>query len=602
MGEGGSVGDLGVEGVGGAVLVGQGGFGVVYRARQEAFGRAVAVKILAAPMLVGETGRRFEQECRALGSLSGHPHIVALYGSGTTASGQPYLLMDYLPGGTLAQRLGSDGPRPWVEVADVGVKLAGALATAHAAGVLHRDLKPENVLISAYGEPQLVDFGVARIQGGTTTRSGVITGSLAHAAPEVLSGRPATEASDVYSLASTLYALLAGQAPFVRPGDETFHPMITRIVTEEPPDLRANGVPPALWDALTAALAKDPADRTRSALALAEALRAAQRSTGGEPTPLVVRSVDDLPATPATPDNLTMHRARREPPPPAAPIPPPWHRRPWAITLAALAAVLLAATGAFALTQRKTPKSRQARSAPSTAPTTSVTSSPPAPTATSLPPTNTASSLASAPPRSTPVPPPTTTTPPASTTAPPPSTTAPDRRPDTAPPPASTNGGGTTGANGPGSATVAGVFSGGGAPLYAITNDGKLLWYRHTDPQGGKPTWAPGARTTIGNGWAAFRSVFSGGGGVIYAITNDGKLLWYRHTDPQGGKATWAPGARTTIGNGWAAFRSVFSGGGGVIYAITNDGKLLWYRHTDPQGGKATWAPGARTTIGPSGW
>jgi len=104
------------------------------------------------------------------------------------------------------------------------VKLAGALAAAHAAGVLHRDVKPDNVLISAYGEPQLADFGVARIQGEAPSRSGMITGSLAQVAPEVLSGQPASEASDVYSLASTLYQLIAGRPPFVRDGEESLHP------------------------------------------------------------------------------------------------------------------------------------------------------------------------------------------------------------------------------------------------------------------------------------------------------------------------------------------------------------------------------------------
>ncbi len=304
--------DLGIDGIGEATKVGQGGFGVVYRARQEAFGRTVAVKVLSVPALDEESLRRFERECRAMGSVSGHPHIVAVYGSGHTRSGQPYLVMEHLLGGSLAQLIADDGALPWEEVADAGVKLAGALASAHAAGVLHRDVKPDNVLVSAYAEPQLSDFGVARIQGGTETRTGVITGSLAHAAPEVLSGRPATEASDVYSLASTLYTLLAGTAPFVRADDETFHPLLTRIMSEDPPDLRPLGVPDELCDVLDEALVKDPDARIPSARALGEALQEVQAAHGRQPTTLVAPSADDGTAT------LPVFAAR-----PIKPVPPP---------------------------------------------------------------------------------------------------------------------------------------------------------------------------------------------------------------------------------------------------------------------------------------
>jgi len=285
--------DLGIPGISEATQVGQGSFGVVYRARQDAIDRTVAVKVLVVSELDDEENRRFERECRALGALSGHSHIVAIFDSGVSAQGRPYLVMDYLPGGTLAQRLQRNGPLPWEDVALIGVKLAGAVASAHDAGVLHRDIKPENVLFSAYDEPQIVDFGIARLRTGSQSRPSVINASLAHAAPEVLSGEAAQAASDVYSLASTLYALLAGHAPFARPGDETFHPMLARMLTEDPPDLRGAGVPDSMWSALREALAKDPAERTASARSLAEALQAAQRAGGLAETALV------LPARPA---------------------------------------------------------------------------------------------------------------------------------------------------------------------------------------------------------------------------------------------------------------------------------------------------------------
>ena len=352
--------ELGIDGITDATRVGQGGFGTVYLALQKVCDRTVAVKVLSTPALDEDALRRFEQECRAIGALSGHPHVVPVYDSGHTAAGQPYLVLDYLSGGTLAQHIAERGPMPWEDVADIGVKLAGALAAAHAAGVLHRDIKPENVLMSSYGEPQLTDFGVARIQGGTQTKSGVITGSLAHAAPEVLSGRPATEASDVYSLASTLYALVAGHAPFVHPGDETFHPLLTRIMSEAPPDLRRQGLPGPMWDALAAALAKDPSRRTSSARALGEALRVAQRAGDLNPTRLVAPEPAAAAAALAGgggAESLTSRWARpwsAGPPVSSGSGPPVNPRRratpAWLVALAVALVALVAAT-ALALTQ-----------------------------------------------------------------------------------------------------------------------------------------------------------------------------------------------------------------------------------------------------------
>ncbi len=317
--------DLGIEGISEATQVGRGGFGVVYRARQEALGRTVAVKILSVAVLDEDSRRRFDHECRALGTLSGHPNIVALYTSGVSAAGHPYLVMDYLPGGSLADRIKREKPLSWTEVAGMGVKLAGALAAAHAAGVLHRDLKPENVLISAYGEPQLVDFGVARMQGDAATRTGLVTGTLAHAAPEVLAGKSASEASDVYSLASTLYALVAGHAAFARPGDETIHPLLTRILSEEPPDLRSRGVPGPFWEALNAALAKDPAARTLTASAFGRALGDAQEVVDLRSVPWVGPESGETPASPASLGSaLASGRPLQHPSPPQAEPDPAW--------------------------------------------------------------------------------------------------------------------------------------------------------------------------------------------------------------------------------------------------------------------------------------
>ncbi len=188
---------------------------------------------------------------------------------------------------------------------------------------------------------------------------------------------------------------------------------------------------------------------------------------------------------------------------------------------------------------------------------------------------------------------------------------------------------GTNGANGEhgwaalsGSAIGAGwqefplVAAAGGGVLYAVGEDGQLVWFRDelddgsNGPAGGRG-WAPASGSEIGSGWDAFRTVVSGGGGVLYAIDGNGDLLWYRDelrdgtNGPDGGRG-WAPGSGSRIGSGWDAFRTVVSGGGGVLYAIDGNGNLLWYRDdlrngTNGAHGETGWAPGSGTPIG-SGW
>jgi serine/threonine protein kinase len=279
--------DLGIEGIADAVAVGRGSFGSVYRAAQVAYRRTVAVKVLAAPLVDDASRRSFERECQALGPLSDHPHIVSLYAAGVSANDLPYLIMEFLPGGSLGDRI-ARAPVGWQETVAVGIKVAGALATAHAAGVLHRDIKPENVLLSAYNEPQLADFGVAKLREGTRTTEGAFTGSVAHAAPEVLSGLPATEASDVWSLASTVATVMAGTTPFHRDGDESLRPMLMRIMTAPPADLHPLGVPDEVCVVIEAALAKDSWERTPTAAAFGHALQEAQRKLGAAPTPMAL--------------------------------------------------------------------------------------------------------------------------------------------------------------------------------------------------------------------------------------------------------------------------------------------------------------------------
>jgi serine/threonine protein kinase len=259
--------------------IGRGAFATVYRARDEAFQRDVAIKVLEVA-LDEDVLARFDRERHALGAASGHPSIVTVHASGFDPTGRPYLVMELMGRGSMAQHLRRKGRQPWAEVLDTGVHLAGALETAHRAGILHRDVKPENVLISAYGEAKLADFGISRMLGKYPTHSGLITATPLHAAPEVLNASPASVASEVYSLASTLFAMLAGRAAFESDDDQHPFALFYRVATEPVPDLRPDGVPDRVCAVIERGMAKDPAKRPSSAAALGEELRNAQRGSG----------------------------------------------------------------------------------------------------------------------------------------------------------------------------------------------------------------------------------------------------------------------------------------------------------------------------------
>ena len=222
---------LTIPGVEGLEEIGRGGMAVVYKGHQPAFSRDVAVKVVVVAGVDERIRSRFEQELQAVGGLSEHPNIISVHGEGVTDQGLPYLIMGFQPGGTLSDQMRDRGPIPWAEVAAIGVKMAGALESAHRAGVLHRDVKPENILVSSFGEPVLADFGIARLEGGAhLTASGIITGTPAHTAPEVMQGRAPTAASDVYGLASTLHQLLSGTPAFVKATDESTLAVLNRFL------------------------------------------------------------------------------------------------------------------------------------------------------------------------------------------------------------------------------------------------------------------------------------------------------------------------------------------------------------------------------------
>ncbi|MDH3681733.1 MAG: protein kinase [Acidimicrobiia bacterium] len=260
MAEGPSV-ELGIAGLGPATRIGSGGFADVYRAQQTNLRREVAVKVLRAPANDQQARMRFERECHAVGAVSGHPNIVAVHEGGFTADGRAYLVMEYFPGGSLLDRVVRHGPMSAAETRDIGLKIGRALGVAHDAGVLHRDVKPANILVSAYGEPALADFGIARVEGGQLTATGLVTASFAHAAPEVLEGGSPSAASDIYSLGSTLFELFSGRAPHVRPGDESAWALMRRVVSEVVPDPSGLGMPEPLASTVRRATRRKAADR-----------------------------------------------------------------------------------------------------------------------------------------------------------------------------------------------------------------------------------------------------------------------------------------------------------------------------------------------------
>ena len=229
--------------------------------------------MLNVDVLRDKTQQFFEREARALGILSGHPHIVAVYEIGATDAGQPYIVMEYVERGSCA-----DQPLPlrWADAVELTVKVASGLEASHRLGLLHRDVKPENVLLSAFGEPKLADFGIARLADRTATTNAF---SPMHAAPEVLAGMAASVRSDIYALASSLYTLLAGHAPFERLGEDSIYPLLARVQTQPPPSLLGT-VPEPVCRAVEKGLAKEPVDRPSSAEAFARLLQDAQRELG----------------------------------------------------------------------------------------------------------------------------------------------------------------------------------------------------------------------------------------------------------------------------------------------------------------------------------
>lgn len=302
--------DLGIEGLRQIEVIGRGGFGVVHRAEDHAHGRNVAVKIL--PTALDERARnRFDRERRAMGSLSSHPSIGTVHTSGVNTAGQPYIVMELLEGGSLGERI-ANGPLPVSTVVGIGIAMADALDAAHQAGVLHLDVKPENVLLSSFGEPKLVDFGIAALTGDEYATSS-IHASPAYAAPEVLSGIPATMSADIYGLAATMYAILMGEAPYGRHTSGALA-LIGSIALDPVPRAHRADIPIALADLLEQTMAKTPEVRPATMAEFATRLRAIDANPGPLPTG---------PAMPPSAPTTAHPVAHPSPPAGASPLAPP---------------------------------------------------------------------------------------------------------------------------------------------------------------------------------------------------------------------------------------------------------------------------------------
>ena len=262
-------------------LIGAGGMGQVYRARDPRIERDVAIKVLPADYAAdAERLRRFEQEAHASGALN-HPNVLTLYDVGT-ADGRPYLVMELLDGETLRDCVGR-GAMPAARACEIAAAIARGLAAAHARGIVHRDLKPENVMVTRDGRVKILDFGIAKLRvrdpnldqrtvpTPLRTAADTMLGTAGYMAPEQIRGEPTDERADLFALGAMLFELLTGRRAFDR---ESRVETLNAVLHDDVPALgaAAANVPVALDRIVRRCLEKDPDARFQSARDLAFAL------------------------------------------------------------------------------------------------------------------------------------------------------------------------------------------------------------------------------------------------------------------------------------------------------------------------------------------
>ena len=270
-------------------LLGSGGMGEVYRARDLRLGRDVAIKIL--PSLFSadsERLRRFEQEARAAAALN-HPNILAVFQMGTY-EGAPYLVTELLEGETLREQI-KRGRVPVRKAIDYGVQIARGLAAAHEKAIVHRDLKPENLFVTKDGRVKILDFGLAKatkprpsLEPGAPlnngTEPGMVMGTVGYMSPEQVRGQTVDHRADIFAFGAVLYEVLAGKRAFQK---TTSMDTLSAILNEDPPDISqvTTDIPPAMQRLVHRCLEKLPEQRFQSASDLAFALEAPSDHAGG---------------------------------------------------------------------------------------------------------------------------------------------------------------------------------------------------------------------------------------------------------------------------------------------------------------------------------
>jgi serine/threonine protein kinase len=253
-------------------VLGRGGFGIVLKASDPALGRAVAIKVLAPQVATSGAARsRFAREARAAAAVV-HDHVVAIH-SVDSWQGMPYLVMPYVAGRSLQERVDREGPLGPKEILRIGMQTALGLAAAHAQGLVHRDVKPSNILLeNGVERVKLTDFGLARaVDDGSLTQSGVVAGTPQYMSPEQAAGDSVDHRSDVFSLGSVLYFMCVGHPPFRASSTPA---VLRRVCDERPTPVRElnSEIPEWLARIVERLHAKDPAARFQSAAEVAETL------------------------------------------------------------------------------------------------------------------------------------------------------------------------------------------------------------------------------------------------------------------------------------------------------------------------------------------
>jgi serine/threonine protein kinase len=263
-------------------IIGRGGMGIVLRAFDEKLHRVVAIKVMAAQLATNAAARkRFRREAQAQAAIS-HDHVVTIHAvedaslpasPGERGNALPYLVMQYVSGKSLQERLDKSGPLQLAEIVRIGMQTAAGLAAAHNQGLIHRDIKPANILLeNGVDRVKITDFGLARAAADASlTQSGVVVGTPQYMSPEQAEGKPVDHRSDLFSLGSVLYAMCAGRAPFRAIGSMA---ILKRVCEETPTPIRDINpdVPDWLATIVAKLHAKDPAERHQSAAEVAELL------------------------------------------------------------------------------------------------------------------------------------------------------------------------------------------------------------------------------------------------------------------------------------------------------------------------------------------